>query len=233
MTVQLLLVRHGHPHYPTDSLTELGHQEAQTLAAALDDYPIDALYVSTMGRARQTAAYTAQRRVLTPMACDWLRELDGRYGFSVPPAEWTLEDPSPSAYEVPAAHIMARSELFSYEGWQNQVPYGPWMRPQCDALFAAFDAVLADEGYGREGLRYAVRARNHRTIAFFCHGGVIAALLSHMLYITLPVALSLFQHDTAGFSLLRSAEEDGHAAFRMLFINNVAHKDVAEIVRHP
>ncbi len=231
--MQLLLVRHGHPHYPTDSLTELGHQEAERLAAALDDFPIDALYVSTMGRALQTAEYTARRRGLTPVACDWLRELDGRYGLAVPAAEWSLEDPSPSAYELPPAGIMARRELYSYEQWQYQVPYGPWMRPQCDALFAAFDAVLSGQGYRREGLRYAVNARNQSTLAFFCHGGVIAALLSHLLYITLPVSLSLFQHDTAGFSLLRSAEEDGHAAFRMLFLNNLAHKDVAEIVRHP
>ena len=75
--------------------------------------------------------------------------------------------------------------------------------------------------------------RIHRTLAFFCHGGVIAALLSHLLYIPLPVALPLFQHDTAGFSLLRSAENDGHGVFRMVFLNSVAHKDVAEIARHP
>lgn len=231
--MQLLLARHGHPHYPTDSLTELGHQEAARLATALDDYPIDAMYVSTMGRAAQTAEYIAQRRALTPTACDWLRELDGRYGPTVPTAEWTLGDPSPSAYEWPPTDAMARPVLYSYEQWHDQVPYGPWIRPQCDSLFQSFDAAMAANGYVRDGLRYAVSAPNQRTVAFFCHGGVIAALLSHLLYIPLPVALPLFQHDTTGYSLLRSVEKDGHGVFRMVFLNNVAHKDMAEIVRHP
>jgi broad specificity phosphatase PhoE len=231
--LQLLLVRHGDPHYPTDSLTERGHREAQRLAETLDIYPIDALYVSTMGRALQTAAYTAERRGLSPTRCDWLRELDGRYGPTVPSEDWRLGDPSPSAYELPAADLLARQELYSYERWASQIPYGPWMHPQCDALYRSFDALLAAEGYAREGLRYAVRLPSQRTVAFFCHGGVIAALLSHLLYVALPVSLALLQHDTVGFSMLRSVEEDGHAAFRMLFLNSIAHKDVAGLARHP
>ncbi len=231
--LQLLLVRHGDPHYPTDSLTERGHREAARLAETLDDYPIDALYVSTMGRALQTVGYTAERRNLEPIRCDWLRELDGRYGSRVPQAEWTIDDPSPSAYELPATDLLARAQLYSYEAWQHEVPYGPWMHPQCDALQRSFDAVLAQQGYWREGLRYRVERAGSQTLAFFCHGGVIGALLSHLLYIPLPVALALFLHETTGFSLLRSIEEDGHAAFRMLFLNNIAHKEVAQLVRHP
>jgi len=231
--VQVLLVRHGHPHYPTDSLTDMGHDEARRLAEALDAYPIDALYVSTMGRALQTAEYTASRRGLALIPCDWLRELDGRYGPDVRPEGWTLDDPSPSAYELPAAALLGRPELYSYEHWAAQVPYGPWMEPQCERLFESFDRVLAAEGYRRDGLRYVVHSANRRTVAFFCHGGVIAALLSHLLYITLPVALSLFQHDTAGYSLLRTVEAEGNATFRMVFLNSVAHKDVSAIGGHP
>ncbi len=225
--LQLLLVRHGDPHYPTDSLTERGHREAERLAETLDDYRIDALFVSTMGRALQTAAYTAERRGLEPIRCDWLRELDGRYGNDMPQQEWTPDDLSPSAYELPAAQLLARATLYGYETWQHEVPYGPWMHPQCDALHRAFDAVLGQQGYRREGLRYRVERPGSQTLAFFCHGGVIGALLSHLLYIPLPVALALFLHDTAGFSLLRSVEDDGHAAFRMLFLNNIAHKGLA------
>jgi len=231
--VQLLLIRHGDPHYPTDSLTDLGHTEARRLSLALDAFPIDEVYTSTMGRAAQTAAYTSERRGLNPIPCDWLRELDGRYGSSIPPQEWTLGDPSPSAYELPAVDLLARAELYSYERWEHEVPYGPWMRPQCDALYAGCDAVLEGEGYRRYGLRYAVRVPSQRTLAFFCHGGVIAALLSRLLYIALPVALPLFQHDTTGFSLLRTVEEGGHSVFRMVFLNSVAHKDLAAIVKHP
>jgi broad specificity phosphatase PhoE len=231
--VQLLLIRHGHPDYRTDSLTERGHVEAARLAEALDAFPIDAAFASSMGRARQTAEYTLARRGMDVTVCHWLRELDGRYGYTAAAPEWHPDDPSPSAYEVHPAGLMARSELYSYERWDDQVDYGPWLRPQCDALCSAFDDALSREGYVRQGLRYAVQGSNRRTLAFFCHGGVIATLLSHLLYISLPVALPLFVHETAGYSLLRSVEDDGHAAFRMVFLNSISHKDVAQIASHP
>ncbi|MGI6368865.1 MAG: histidine phosphatase family protein [Anaerolineae bacterium] len=228
--MQLLLVRHGDPHYPTDSLTERGHAEAQRLAEVLDDVPIDVLYASTMGRARQTAAYTARRRELEPILCDWLRELDGRYGPEPDP-----EDPlglQPSAYEWHPT-VLLRNGAVSYDRWPEEVPYGPWMEPQCRRLWAGFDGALASEGYARDGLCYRVEHRSTRTLAFFCHGGVIAALLAHLLYLPLPVSLALLQHDTTGFTLLRSMESEGRAAFRMLFLNSVAHKDLYRLARHP
>jgi broad specificity phosphatase PhoE len=231
--VQLLLIRHGHPDYYTDSLTDQGHAEAMRLAEALDPFPIDAAYISSMGRAQQTAQYTLERRGMQGHVCHWLRELDGRYGPDISPAEWGPDDPAPSAYELHPADIMSRPELYSYEQWSDQVAYGPWMRPQLEALYTAFDGLLEAEGYMRCGLRYVVTRSSTRTLAFFCHGGVIDALLSHLLYIPLPVSLSLFLHETTGYSLLRTVEAGGHAAFRMMFLNSVAHKDVSRIARHP
>ncbi len=223
--MQLLFARHGHPDYVTDTLTPLGHTEAQTLAAALDAYALDGLYVSSMGRALETAAYTARRRPLEPIVCDWLREIDGRFGYpeeEIP--EWTPGDPRASAYELHPADLFAIGRAYSYEGWEAEVTYGPWLRPRLDALQHAFDGLLAQEGYVREGLRYRVERASQRTLAFFAHDGVMRGLLSHLLYIPLPAALSLFCHQTTGLTLLRSIEDNGYAVFGIEFINSTAHK---------
>ncbi len=223
--MQLLFARHGHPDYATDSLTAQGHIEAAALARALDGYPLDAIYVSTMGRARETAAYTLERRGQEGVLCDWLQEVDGRYGYpEAEPPPWAPGDPRASAYEIHPADLFARPRLYSYEDWHDEVPYGPWLRPRFDALQRAFDALLAEHGYERRGLRYQVQESNEGTLAFFCHDGVIRGLLSHLLYIPLPTALALFCHNTTGLTLLRSIEGKGQAVFGIEFLNNTAHK---------
>jgi broad specificity phosphatase PhoE len=171
--LRLLFARHGHPDYRTDTLTALGHQEAAQLAEALDPYPLDAIYVSTHGRAQETAEYTLRRRSQNPILCDWLREIDGRYGYEGNAPEWIVGDPRPSAYELHPSDLFGSSQLYSYEEWRDQVEYGPWLYPRFSALQAAFDEILAQAGYVREGLRYRVRASDERTLAFFCHDGVM------------------------------------------------------------
>ncbi len=65
--MDLIIIRHARPERiesapatseaPADpSLTEIGHKQAQAVADWLSSEPIDALYVSPMARARQTAA---------------------------------------------------------------------------------------------------------------------------------------------------------------------------------
>lgn len=223
--MHLLFARHGHPDYTTDSLTTLGHLEAARLAEALDPFTLDAIFISSMGRARETAEYTLRRRSQDGVVFDWLREIDGRYGYEGAEApQWRPGDMLPSAYDMHPAHVFARPAVPSYEDWHAEVAYGPWLRPRFDALQQSFDALLAQEGYERDGLRYRVRAPSQRTLAFFCHDGVMRGMLSHLLYVPLPAALALLIHDTTGLTMLRSVEKDGYAVFRMVFINSVAHK---------
>ena len=44
-------------------------------------------------------------------------------------------------------------------------------------------AILAEHGYVRDGYSYRVTRESHETLAFFCHYGVTAVLLSHLLII--------------------------------------------------
>ena len=57
--MKIIFVRHGEPDYATDTLTELGNVQAKATAARLADFKISEVHSSTMGRAYQTAKYTA------------------------------------------------------------------------------------------------------------------------------------------------------------------------------
>ena len=56
--MRILLLRHGEPDYEKDSLTEKGKHEAELLSRRLEKYDIRDVYVSPLGRARETAEYT-------------------------------------------------------------------------------------------------------------------------------------------------------------------------------
>ncbi|UUU33245.1 histidine phosphatase family protein [Streptomyces sp. CA-210063] len=83
--MRLLLTRHGQTtsnlthaldtDAPGAELTTLGRQQAEELVGRLANEPIDALYVSTLRRARQTAAPLARERGLRPVVREGLREL--------------------------------------------------------------------------------------------------------------------------------------------------------------
>ena len=59
--MKLLFIRHGDPDYEHDTLTEKGHREAALLAEKLCKIPIDEFYMSPLGRAQDTAAYTLNK----------------------------------------------------------------------------------------------------------------------------------------------------------------------------
>ena len=89
--MELVLVRHARPEQvegvdggADPALTEIGHRQAMALASWLAAEPFDALYVSPMLRARQTAA--PLERILGKVAevVDGVREYDAAHPSYVP-----------------------------------------------------------------------------------------------------------------------------------------------------
>ena len=66
-------VRHGHPDYNNDYLTELGHKQAEAAAERLKDSGIQRIFSSTKDRALQTAEHTAKHLGLEVIGCDFMR----------------------------------------------------------------------------------------------------------------------------------------------------------------
>jgi len=209
--MKLLLIRHGDPYYPTDSLTELGRREADLLAQSLDDTQLDELFVSTMGRAQLTAQYVLERRPVPSINADWLRELDAEYATG----RW--------AYDLRGPGLLNRAEPFSSQDWASEVVYGPHVLEMLQSFYASFESFMQSQGYEREGLRYRVSAPSERIIAFVCHGGVISSLVAYMFQIPVPVVYGQFTFLPTSVTTVQMREQNGLASFELLHLNDTSH----------
>ena len=166
--MKLLIVRHGDPDYSIDSLTPQGRIEAELLSRRLCKLPIAAAYVSPLGRARDTAAYTLDKLGLFATVCDWLQEFPCRIqrpdsDHTIPwdwlPRDWADEDRFADA-----------------EAWYHHpvmVPGG--VKEEFERVAAGLDELLANHGYRREGRLYRAVNANEDTVVLFCHFGLSAS----------------------------------------------------------
>lgn len=208
--MEIILIRHGDPDYAHDTLTPKGHEEAKKLASFLADKPIDAIFQSPNGRARHTCAYTAEIKGMEPVTMDWLREVGimrGKLYLWNAPGSLFLSDPSLPTYE----------NCLKPDG---AMPEG---KSQFDLVSKGFDKVAASFGYVKQGHLYRVENPNDKTLAFFCHHGVIATLLSYLIHWALPLTFIHSYIDPTGLTRLKMIERDGIAYPKMLAFNSLAH----------
>lgn len=98
--MELILVRHGLPERQEvddgkadPPLSAVGHEQAQCVAGWLQDEVIDAVYASTMNRARQTAEPFASAQGLAIEQREGIVEYDRHAASYVPMEELRSEDP--------------------------------------------------------------------------------------------------------------------------------------------
>ena len=96
--MELILVRHGRPEQVTNveggadpALTDVGHRQARAAAAWLAPDTYDALYVSPMVRARQTAEPLERLLGMEAVVVEGVKEYDADY-HSYTPVEVMRQD---------------------------------------------------------------------------------------------------------------------------------------------
>ena len=165
--MRLIIIRHGDPDYEADSLTEKGWWEAELLAERIAKLEVKAFYVSPLGRARDTASLTLRRMERRAVECDWLREFpsqicrpDVQGGKTIAwdwlPEDWTADERYFDRNQWCETEIMREGrvgEMYRY-------------------VTESFDALLAEQGYVREGECYRAVKPNRDTFVFFCPAGV-------------------------------------------------------------
>ena len=77
--MRILFIRHADPDYVADGITDKGRIEAKLLADRIDTFGIDEVYVSPLGRARDTFAFCANKLDIKPVTLDWLEEFPARF----------------------------------------------------------------------------------------------------------------------------------------------------------
>lgn len=215
--MKIIIVRHGDPDYAIDSLTSQGKIEAELLSHKLCKLNVAAFYVSPLGRAKDTAAYTLNKLNRTATVCEWLKEFSPQVdrpdrahtvAWDWLPQDWTT---------VPA--------FFDKDTWfTEQAMVAGKVKEEYEYVCTELDRLLAKHGYERDGNMCRAVHANEDTIVFFCHFGLECVLLSHLLNIS-PMQLwhGLCAAPTSVTTLITEERRKGAAYFRMNGFGDVGH----------
>ncbi len=217
--MRLLIIRHGDPDYAIDSLTEKGRREAQFLAERLQKEKIDAFYLSPLGRAQATAAYTLRAMGRRGKTLGWLREFHAPVRDEATGKKCGTWDLLPSFYTKHEA-------LYDFHEWMTapRMRTGRTLPSEYRRVCKGLDKVLASHGYRRSGNAYRAESPNMDTLAFFCHFGVECVMLSHLLHVS-PVVLwqGFCAAPTSVTTLYTEEREKGVAVFRCSAFGDISH----------
>ncbi len=218
--MRLLFIRHGDPDYAVDGLTETGRREAELLAARIAPMDISEYFVSTMGRALETARPTLERAGRTAVECDWLREFairvhrpDKAGELSYVPWDWLPQD------------WLKDPVLLDREHWYEHPVFAEMdLKSAYDDVIGEFERLLARRGYVRDGLCYRVERAGSETLAFFCHFGVTCVLMSRLMNVS-PMVLwhGLSMAPSSVTTIYTEARRPGIASFRAASVGDTAH----------
>lgn len=216
--MKLIIVRHADPDYSIDSLTEKGWREAELLSERLTKLDVKAFYVSTMGRAKDTASFTLKKLGRTAIPCEWLRE------FSV-----SVQKPDVGAHSgawdwLPQSWTSI-PEFYSEQEWLDVPVFAESEVPnRYRYVTAEFDQMLKQHGYERDGRAYRAVTPNHDTIVLFCHFGVECVLLSHLLGISpMPLWHGFCALPSSVTTVVTEERRPGIASFRTLGFGDISH----------
>ena len=180
-------IRHGDPIYSPDSLTELGHKQAEALKHRLKGAGIDEIYSSTSTRAVMTATPTAELLGLPIKQLDWCHENHAWQDFSV-----TVDGKRKWAWAVPEAVDFFNSpevraldrDWYEHPSFASTKYKEGYQRIQREA-----DAFFESLGYRhRLDLNgYEPIAPSGKCVALFAHEGFGRLFLSAVLDIPYPL----------------------------------------------
>ena len=216
--MKLMIIRHGDPDYAIDSLTQKGWKEAELLAEKMMKVPMDAIYMSPLGRAKDTASLTLQKTGKKAKILDWLQE------FYVP-----VKDEEDPRVHIPWDFMPARwtkvPVYYDKDHWtETKVMKSGAVDERLDAVVTGLDGLLKKHGYERDGAVYRAICPNTDTVVLFCHFGVECVMLSHLLGIS-PVVLwhGFCAAPTSVTTLVTEEREKGIAYFRMSSFGDISH----------
>lgn len=232
--MKIRFIRHGDPDYVNDTLTDKGRKEAELLAGTVHRLELGECYMSPLGRAKDTAAYSLKAAGKKAEILDWLREFPAQVDVNGSEA---LQKAYPDA-EYENGRFMPRIVWDMVPGyWTENPEYShpvQWRESQVakhsdlvsvyDHVIEEFDHLLAEYGYEREGSHYRVIQENDKTITLFCHFGITCVLLSRLWNVS-PFVLwhSLALAPTSVTEVVTEEREQGIAYFRGLRLGDISH----------
>lgn len=179
--MRVLIIRHGDPYYPTDSLTEKGQREAELLSQKLINEGITKIYVSPHGRAKLTAKPTAEKLNIEPVVLDWLRKFPSLLSWEYD-TDYFKNMHSP--WNMPPELWVNDEHVYTQNWKQSKMLEGSKIVETYEYVCKNFDELLSENGFERNGGLFNITEKGKNsteTIALFCHFGLGTSLIAHIL----------------------------------------------------
>ena len=204
--MKIIFVRHGHPDYRKDCLTEIGHLHGKAVAERLKNEKIDRICSSSCGRARETAEHIAVYHDLPVETFDFIREIswgsiDGTELYKNGHPWFTVDD-----------MIENDESLHDYEFEKNPRFSNNKVIYNVKKIAEGLDEWLLDLGYKREGDYYRVLRKNDGNVIMVSHGGASSAALAHLFSLPFLLTLSIVRADYTAITIVSIDAEEGHLA---------------------
>ena len=221
--MRLIIIRHGDPFYAIDSLTETGWREADLLAERISKLDVKAFYVSTMGRAQDTALKTLRKMNRKAEVYPWLQEFSPRL-------QHPWNDRTTCIWDWLPQDWMEEPRFYDPSDWYNvPIMVQAGAEKEYKWVTGEFDNLLARHGYTRHGKYYKAEKPNSDTIVLFCHFGLECVLLSHLLNVS-PMVLwhGTCAAPTSVTTVYTEERREGIASFRMAAFGDTSHLYIAD-----
>ena len=199
--MRLIFVRHGEPDYQNDCLTENGRIQAHHTAERLKNENITAVYSSPMGRAVETAAYTAKMHGLNVNVLDFMHEIDwGDVNKNA--LENKLEydgHPWMLGFKLLAEfpRFVGSADWSRHHFFKDNICLEYYKK-----ISQSFDEFLASFGLIRKDGLYYYQIPCNDTVALFAHGGSGAVMFSHVLNLPFPFVLTTMPYGVCSVSVV-------------------------------
>ncbi len=224
--MEITLVRHGQPDWEPHGfavdqpeLTPRGREQARLVARTLRSQRFDALYVSPLTRAQQTAQPIARALGLEAQTRDWMAEL------RLP----ALTGSTPKQVQ----QFFAQGRLRDLEHWWHGYEGGESFRHFYERVSSGIESLLVGEHelaiHAQGAHRLWQVDSPDRRIVLVAHEGTNAVLLSHLLGIE-PTPWAALRFGTAwtGISRIHTAPVGGGFVWTLEFFNRIHHLDSLE-----
>ena len=223
--MRIIFVRHGHPNYEKDCLTELGHLQAEAAAERLKGEPIEKIYSSTNGRAYETAGHINKYFGLEIEQLQFMRELS--FVKKAPGMEDSypeIPDSLGFPWEGSDTVVAEGKSLFDKELTSLPV-FAKFNYPrQAEQVCREFDGLLASLGVVREGLYYRIpNGTKYKTLLMVSHGGSSTAVLAHLFNLPFHFLANITRPHHTSVTVVDFPEGDGPISPRLTLFNDAKH----------
>ena len=218
-------IRHGDPIYDPDSLTPLGHRQAEAIGKRLALYGLDKVYASTSNRAILTSKPACEILKKEPTLLEFANEHNAWQELVIDDAEgrrrWLFDENLPTKMLFHSPEV----RQLGFRWFDHPQLNEPRFEQGMERIYNGCDELFASLGYEHERYsgRYKAVAPNHDRVALFAHQGFGLAFMSCLLDIPYPMFATEFDMTHTGMTVIEFMEKDGYAIPKVLTFSSDAH----------